>query len=269
VVAGALVVGVVAVALAVSAVAAPLQDSHEVTQRYEQAYEPFENQEFDNALVFLPTPYGDWLNHPFQPLRNDPGYDGDAVYALQEEQLAVAGAFPNRTLYRYSYRGEWAPYTRQTVTPRLREIRAVEGARVGTTFSVGLPRAAESVSVRASVGEAGDATATGRPRDGLDGTVTVSDGTLSVESPHFVENLTVPYEPDEPVKVVTFVDYASLGSFEYVLRLPVEQHADGYRALSPHMEVCRVPRLCGGEAAYVPGSHQDRIWMNTTAYGDR
>jgi len=269
VVAGALVVGVVVAALAVSAVAAPLQDSHEVTERYEQAYEPFEDWEFENALVFLPTPYGDWLNHPFQPLRNDPGYDGDAVYALQERELAVADAFPNRTLYRYTYRGEWAPDTRQGVTPRLREIRAVEGERVGTTFSLGIPQSAEAVNVRASVGESGEATATGRPRDGLDGTVTVSNGAVSVDSPHFVENLTVPYGPDEPVTVVTYVDYGNLGSFEYVLRLPVERHADGYRALSPHMEVCRVPRLCGGEAAYVPGSHSDRIWMNATAYGDR
>ena len=264
----ALVTAVLAVAATASAVAGPLQDNYEVTRQYEQAYEPFEDHEFENALVFLPTPYGDWLNHPFQPLRNDPGYDGDAVYAMQDREFEVVDAFPNRTIYRYSYRGEWVPFAGQSVEPRLREIHAVRGDSVSTRFSVGLPSYTEAVNVRASVGDDGDATAADLPDDGLDATLTVSADTVTVRSPHVADPVAVPYDPDEEVTVVTYVDYASLGSFEYVLRFPVERDEDGYRALSPHLEVCRAPRLCDGEAAYVPGSHAGGVWMNATLHAN-
>jgi len=44
--------------------------------KYEAAYEPIESASFDDDLVFVPTPYGEWLQHPFQSLRNDPGWGG-------------------------------------------------------------------------------------------------------------------------------------------------------------------------------------------------
>jgi len=262
-------VAVLAGGMAVAGVTAgaalvPLSDNHRVTEQYEQAYEPFENREFDDALVFLPTPYGDWLNHPFQALRNDAGYDGDAVYALQLREFAVVDAFPDRTYYRYTVRGEWLPHTRHSVTPRLREIHHIAGERVGVDMAFGVPAATEAVEARVSVGENGNSTAASMPRGGLDATATVANGTARVGSPQFVENLTVPYTDGEELELVVFVDDGSLGGFEYVVRLPVQERRDGYRALSPYLEVCRQPRLCGGEAAYVPDTHREGVWINAT-----
>jgi len=245
------------------ALSAPLEENYEVTEQYDQAYEPFEDREFDNAVVFVPAPYGDWLNHPFQALRNDPGYDGDAVYALQEREFAVVAAYPDRTLYRYTFRGEWIPYTGQSVEPNLRRIEHVSGERVRMDLSLGVPPAVETVEVRASVGEAGESTAASLDDD-IDVTATVANGTAQVDSSAFVENLTVPAERGENLRLVAYVDYGSLGGFEYVAELPLDRADGEYRALSPYLEVCRVPTRCGGEAAYVPGVHRDGVSMNAT-----
>jgi len=256
--------GLAVTGAAAGAAVAPLSDNYEVTEQYERAYDPIEDREFDDALVFLPTPYGDWLNHPFQALRNDPDYDGDAVYALGTREFTVVDAFPDRSYYRYTYRGEWLPTAGQPVTPRLQEVDHVTAGRVGAELAFGVPPATEAVEVRASVGTNGDSTAASLPRDGIDATATVGNGTARVTSTQFVENLTVPYAQGEDLKLVLFTDYGTLGGFEYIVRLPVRERGDGYRALSPQLEVCRSPRLCGGEAAYVPGTHRDGVWMNAT-----
>jgi hypothetical protein len=245
----------------------PIERNHDVTEQYEQAYEPFEDRDFENALVFLPNPYGDWLNHPFQSLRNDPGFDGDAVYALADRQFDVTDAFPNRTYYRYVYRGEWVPYSRQSVTPRLQRVHEVAGPNVTTDLSLGVPPAAETIEVRGSFGPDGDSTAASMPQDGIDATITVADGEATVRSPQFVENLTVQRHGDQPFKRVTYVDYGALGGFEYVLTLPVDRIREGYRVLSPRLEVCRSPKRCDGEAAYIPGQHRTGIHMNASVSG--
>ena len=262
-----LAVAVVVTAVTAGALAEPLSRNHAVTEQYEQAYEPFEDRSLDEAVVFLPDPYGEWLNHPFQPLRNDPGFDGDAVYALADRQFEVADAFPDRTYYRYVYRGEWIPYSRQAVTPRLQPVRLAEGASVTTALSLGVPPAAETVEVRGSFGQTGDSTAASLPRSGLDVTITVADGEATVRSPQFVRNLSVDRLTDQPFELVTYVDYGALGGFEYVVTLPVDRTRAGYRALTPSLDVCRSPKRCDGEAAYVPGQHRDGVWMNATITG--
>jgi hypothetical protein len=102
------------------------------------------------------------------------------------------------------------------------------------------------------------------PADGLAATAVATNGSLSVRSSSFSENLTVSHDGESPLKLVVYVDYGALGGLEYVIRLPL-QRADGqYRALTPYLEVCDTPRLCGGEAAYVPSEHREGIWMNAT-----
>jgi len=249
------------------AVAAPLADNYETTQQYEQAYEPFEEQSFENGLVFLPTPYGDWLNHPFQQLRNDPDYDGEVVYALQHREFAVVDAFPDRTLYRYSFRGEWVPFVGEAVSPRLREIQHVSGESVRLNLTLGVPDAVEIIELRASVGGEGDSTAAALT-DEIDATVVASDGAVTVRSPAFERNITVDHDGESPVRLVTYVDYGALGGFEYVTRLPLIREDGQYRALSPYLEVCRMPSRCDGEAAYVPGEHRSGISMEATLSAD-
>ncbi|MEF8783533.1 MAG: glycosyltransferase family 39 protein [Haloarculaceae archaeon] len=260
--AGLTLVALLASGLAVGAVASPLADNYEVTEQYERAYEPFESAEFENALVLLPTPYGDWLNHPFQALRNDPGYDGDAVYAIQERQFAVLDAFPERTPYRYTYRGEWLPHAGEAVTPRLQEIDVAEGETVRLSVSAGVPRFAESVSLRASTMRNGYAPLRS-PGERANLTVTFADGEAVVDSPSIDEAVVLPVDGRETLDLRLFVDYGSAAGFSYDLAAPVEYRNGTYRALTPRTEVCRSPTRCGGEAAYVPGGHREGISLET------
>jgi hypothetical protein len=247
----------------VGAVGAPLADNYETTEQYETAYEPIEQQSFENGLVFLPTPYGDWLNHPFQTLRNDPGFDGEVLYALQHREFAVVDAFPDRTLYRYTFRGEWIPFTGQSVTPHLREVDHVSGEQVRVNLTLGVPEKAEVIELRASVDGEGDRT-TAALTDELETTIVASNGTVSVRSPAFEQNVTVAHDGESDLRLVTYVNYGGLGGFEYVTRLPLVREDGRYRALSPYLEMCQVPSRCGGEAAYVPGEHRAGVSMSAT-----
>jgi len=259
----ALALAVVASGVAAGALVAPLSDNYETTQQYETAYAPFEDQGFENALIFLPTPYGDWLNHPFQALRNDPGFDGDAVYALQHREFAVVDAFPDRRLYRYSYRGPWLPFAGQSVTPRLREIEHVAGERVSLDLSLGLPEAVETVDVSTSAGAGANGTSAAL-RSELDVTVIAENGKVTARSPAFEDPVTVAHDGESSVELIAFVDYGALGGFEYAVRLPLLRDNGRYRAMTPYLEVCDSPGLCGGESAYVPGDHRTGVSMNAT-----
>jgi len=251
------VAGLVTGGLATAAVAGPLGDNADVTRQYERAYEPIESAEFENALVFVPTPYGDWLNHPFQYLRTDPGYDGEVVYALQERQFAVRDAFPDRSLYRYVYRGEWAPFLNRSVEGRLQEIRVATGEEVSLSIEAEVPESVQSLSVRASTTGNGYALAES-PGERITFTVRFLDGQAVIESPEFESPVVLPVAGRERLEVRLFADSGGAGSFSYDLTIPVEY--DGtYRVLTPRIEVCRNPRLCDGEAAYIPGQHREGV----------
>ena len=234
----------------------PLRDNREATATLATAYEPFEDRSLEDALVFLPTPQGDWLSHPFQALRNDPGYDGEVLYAIEERPFAVAEAFPDRALYRYTYRGRWAPTAGEPVTPALRRVRVVEGERLVLRASVGVPQGVERVSIRLAsggesayyVGEPADSElpfrlVVGPDRSRLEGAVRPGgSGTVPV---------------DDDVVVEALLEYPDGGAVNYRLRLPVETETN-VRAMSPHLEACLEPLRCGGEATYVPeATHGD------------
>ncbi|WP_225334202.1 DUF7846 domain-containing protein [Halomicrobium urmianum] len=258
---GAAVIG----AAGVGATAAPLADNYAVTERYETAYEPVEDRSFEHALVFLPTPYGDWLNHPFQALRNDPGYDGDAVYALRDRQFAVVDAFPDRTLYRYTYRGPWAPTAGATVEPHLQEIRHVRGESVYQDVAAGVPDGAELIAVEIAASGQRDSTTVTAPSS-FSGTLTVSNGTATLAGPALDDSLSVPVDGRETVETSIFVDYGTGAGFTYRLEHPVDAAGGAVRALTPYAEVCRGADRCGGESAYVPGAHRDGIRVNATIH---
>jgi 4-amino-4-deoxy-L-arabinose transferase-like glycosyltransferase len=272
-----------------SAVAAEphVRANAEVSDTYERAYAPFESRAFDEALVFLPTPYGPWLDHPFQPLRNDPGYDSEVLYAIEERPFAVIDAFPDRTLYRYSYRGRWAPTLGATVTPRLRPVETVAGERISLDATLGIPTDAERVSIRVATDD-GQAYygVRGTPRE-LPIEVVVAGGDVRVRGPVTpVGNPGVSTGARADVSVTVFVDYGTGTGFSYDLTLPVARgdaasadagstdtpgtdSADGMtRALSPAIEVCRRPLRCGSGAAYVPGTTRPGVFAETTLRAD-
>lgn len=279
VVSAGLVVGTVVFGgVAVAAVAEPVAENAAVSDQLSVAYEPVVETEFDHAVVFLPTPFGDWLNHPFQALRNDPGFgngpeaaaadhDGeeqdDVVYALRARQFAVVDAYPNRALYRYTYRGGWAPFLGKSVQPHLQRIDHVEGDRVVLDGTVGVPRGADGVSVRLTADGETAYHASNVTHGALPFSLVLTDGSARLTGP-FDGDTRVPISGRTDVELTVFVDFGAGQAFSYEFTLPVLAGDGGVRALSPYVEVCRDQRLCGGEAAYVPGSHHEGIFVETT-----
>jgi hypothetical protein len=275
---------VVLVLASVTAAAGPVSRNAAATQTYESAYEPFESGESvlgaptytppEDAVVFLPTPFGDWLNHPFQPLRNDPGFDGEAVYALRERQFAVVDAFPDRRLYRYSYRGEWSPQTATEVDARLQRIHHRAGERVTLSLSFGIPQRVESLSIRLAGADgqtyyAANSTAAGRlpltltvtrDRDADDITDPEHHATATLDGPiTSVGNRTITLDDHESLQLVVFLDYGTGAGFSYRVTLPTLVEYDEVRTLSPSVEVCRNPTRCDGEAAYIPNETREGV----------
>ncbi|WP_277541213.1 DUF7846 domain-containing protein [Haloarcula laminariae] len=262
-----LVGATVGAGVTVAAVAAPLGENYDVTQQYEQAYEPFDGRDLDDTVVFLPRTYGNWLNHPFQTLRNDPGFDGETVYAMQRQQFAVVDSYPDRSYYRYVYRGQWAPFLDQPVEPRLQRVREASGETVRTDISATMPAAVESVTVQLHNGTTNTSaneftTATDTSPLSLRLRTDANRSRLGGDS--LDESIAVPTPESGTVTVVAFVDYGADRAVKYRWVLPVNETDPGVRALTPRMEVCWSERLCGGQAAYVPGAHRDGIALNAT-----
>lgn len=253
--------------VAVAAVAAPMGENYDVTQQYEQAYEPFDGRELDDTVVFLPRTYGDWLNHPFQTLRNDPGFDGETVYAMQRQQFAVADAYPDRTYYRYVYRGQWAPFLGQSVEPRLQRVRVASGETVTTDISATVPAAAESVTVQLTNGTANTSAneyTTASDTSQLTLRLRTDANRSRLSGAAIEDSIAVPTPRDGTVTVIAFVDYGADRAVKYRWALPVNETGTGVQALTPRLEVCWSERLCDGQAAYVPGTHRDGITLNAT-----
>jgi len=261
-------VGVVAVAVcllvvavpAATALAEPIERNAEVTDTYRQAYAPVDDVP-DGSLVFLPTPYGDWMNHPFQALRNDPGFDGDVVYALRDRQFAVVDAHPQRQLYRYTYRGVWAPAAGEEVTPRIQPVEHVAGERVRLDLRLGVPSGVERVSIRLASEHgqayyvANDTRSSTERGSAITPSLVVGDGRARLRGVTPVSNATpIPIDERDDLQVTVFADYGAGNGFSYRAELPTATVDGRTRALTPYLEHCDRPLRCGDGAAYVPES---------------
>jgi hypothetical protein len=254
-------------------VAAPMERNAAHTETYEQAYEPFDEREFDDALVFLPTPYGPWLNHPFQYLRNDADFDGDAVYVMDRgaagtfEMLDVA---PDRTPYRYTYRGEWTanPHTREAI-PRLEQLTVHEGTSLDGETVVGIPDRVSHAVVRIET-ENGHSTHTVENlserlsvRWSLNGT----HASLDAVGGSPVEGSVVTESVGDVILVVRLVQPGS-GTLTYRQEIPVQRTEAGVAAVwPPERTVCPIVDDCGREGTYLPNrpeQHYDGVVFETT-----
>jgi len=188
---------------------------------------------------------------------------GDTVYAMQHRQFEVVDAFPDRTYYRYVFRGEWVLYLGLPVEPRLQPVSVAEGETVRTDVSASVPDQAALVSIRlTSEGENDYATVTGADR--LDLQLSTDRERMRLTGDGIDEQVSVPTPENGTVTLVMFVDYGTGAGFEYRAEIPVDRTAESVRTLTPRLEVCRDQRRCGGEAAYVPGTHREGISINAT-----
>ncbi len=271
-----LVVSLPAVAVAeADALGPPVERNAAYTAKYDRAYAPFESTELTDALVFLPPTYGEWRNHPFQWLRNDPGFDGPVVYATARnpaDDFAVLDAYPDRTPYRYRYHGAWTPAPTRHVVPVLERLRLVDGSRVTARTAVAVPDRIVGLTVAISNGD------TVRRYDyGGDIPETVTLGwTLTGEGASVRHpNLTTsgaggPVSIDGPGEVVLTVTITEPGggTLTYREAVQVRPAGDGVEVLwPPASSACPLVTDCGLRGTYLPDRPDTRptgIALNTT-----
>jgi hypothetical protein len=271
----ALVVAVLVLAGANAAVVAePLERNAAQTDTYEQAYEPFESQEFENAVVFLPTPYGDWLNHPFQYLRNDPGLDGPAVYALDrhpESDFRVIDAYPDRSLYRYDFRGEWTanPENRLAI-PKLEALSVRSGEDITAETVVGIPDRVSHATVRVETDE-GDLTRhVEDPDDRLTVGWSLDSERLSVDSigGNATVDGSVALTDTEEVVVLVRLSQPGAGTLTYRQEATVRTTGQEVDVIwPPKRTVCPHVDDCGQEGTFIPDETRAGVVFETRVVG--
>jgi len=262
----------VVVALAVSlpvvgvaqadALGPPVETNAAYTEKYDRAYAPFERAGFENALVFLPPEYGEWRNHPFQYLRNDPAFDGPAVYAMSlgpATDFALVDAYPDRTYYRYRYHGAWTPDPDDQVVPVLERVEVRETASLTAATTVAVPERVSTVTVGVAVdGVVHRYDHAGDPPGALtvDWTVTPDGVTVAGEglAPRTDEDAApVPIEDAEVVALTVTLTEPSGATLTYREELTVVATGDRVRAVwPPESSVCTLVTECGLDGTYVP-----------------
>lgn len=267
---GSFVVCAVLVVLVNSAVvSAPLERNAANTDKYENAYEPIVEASFDDALVFIPTPYGDWQNHPFQYLRNDPGFDGPVVYALDrgpEDDFAVVDEYPNRTVYRYAYQGEWTPSAYQHVTPKLELLEVERGSRVEVETIVAVPERVQRARVRLE-NENGSAVqySIDDPRESLSVGWSMDRDVARLEELEANSSVTLG-DADTITLLVTLVQPDG-STLTYRGEATVRKDSDAVEVIwPPERYVCLLVTNCGAEGTYIPGdsdAHREGISFET------
>ncbi len=276
----ALTVCVVAAVAAGSALTGPLSRDARNTAQYAQGYAPFTNGTAGTGdttsggppadrVVFLPQTDGAWLNHPFQYLRNDPGFDSRTIYAVDGvRSLAVTGAYPNRTYYRYEFRGTWVPTDDVPVHPALRRVHVTRGRPVTERLTVRLPRGTDFASVRV-------ASSSGHAYYDLNATpgnhtitLTVTDSRVRVgddiDAASSSGSTSIPVNASDDVTTTVYVETAPSVGFSYESRLPVGYRNGTRASLTPYLEACTDPRTCNGGAAYLPNRVPSQYYVNAT-----
>ncbi len=257
-----------------SVLADPVAANQARTETLATTYEPVREASLDHAVVFTPDTYGDWQAHPFQYLRNDPGFDGDVVYATEgppARDFAVLDATADRAPYRLTYRGDWNGAL-GPVTPRLEPLRVVAGDRVDARTRVGVPNGTTAARVRVE-------TDAGYRRYAVPGPVRAGE-TLTVRwsvGPDAVRartldaaggpGATLPPNASSVDLVVTFVDRTGT-SLSYRQTVTVERTGGQVRAVwPPETRVCRFTTDCGREGAWVGprGEYLGGVSVSTTA----
>jgi len=272
--------------LAVSGVAThralddPVERNADYTDRYERAYEPFEaraggewrggplgdDPAFENGLVFVPTPYGDWLGHPFQSTWNDAGLDGEAVYALSGppgETFAVLGAYPDRNYYRFAYRGTWTPEPSGDFRSTVQRLRVREGSGHEVRTTVGVVGTPSTVRLVAGTPDTDGATVaaydvTAERTGNLTVGWRVGPGRAAVTGEGFRPRNDGTLRFEGATRLALVVTFVQEGGATVSYRQELTVRTDGDRVelvWPPETRICRLTPDCGREGTYLgPGN---------------
>jgi hypothetical protein len=224
--------------------------------------------------VFVPDPYGDWLHHPFQYLRNDPGFDGDALYVINDgdvERFEAIDATDDRRPYRFTYRGEWTGAVTPT-EPALVPLDVKRGDRVDATTTVGIPARATRARARIVTEDGSARYAVGRVSDGpvtVDWGVDAADGNASIVAPNGTAAATAPLPAgvSRVTLLVTFVEPQGT-TVTYRQTASVDRTVRGVRVIwPPEIKVCSLTTDCGRDGVYVgpDGDYVSGVSIETSA----
>ena len=237
-----------------AALSDPWEENRQRTESLAATYEPFRTHQFEDALVYTPDPYGDWQQHPFQYLRNDPGFDGDALYVLDEGPDADIRALDatNRTPYRFTYRGEWTGAV-TPVEPALKRLRVLEGERISAVSRFGAPVEATAASVRIETEDGVARYRVDSVGDGVRVEWNLSSGGAAVTNHRQAAGPSRVPLPDGASEVDLVVRFATVGGASVTYRQEATVSADGrLRVLwPPETRVCRLRPECGTEGTWV------------------
>jgi 4-amino-4-deoxy-L-arabinose transferase-like glycosyltransferase len=254
-----------------AALSEPWAENRQRTENLGATYEPFHDETFDDALVYTPDPYGDWQQHPFQYLRNDPGFDGSSLYVLDEGPDADVRALDatTRTPYRFTYRGEWTGAV-TPVEPELTRLRVLEGERVSATSRFGAPDGATSASIRLET----ESDVARYRVDSADGRVSVAwdlsaQGASVTNHPQAAGPTRVDL-PSGASEVDLVVRFATVGGASVTYRQEATVSAEDGRIRvlwPPETRVCRLRPECGTEGTWVgpDGEYLSGVSVETAA----
>ena len=257
------------------AVTEPLDRNMAYTEKYETAYEPIESADFENALVFIPDPYGPWQNHPFQSLRNDPGFDGEVVYARDRDaagNFEVLATYPNRSVYRFAYRGEWTPNPDQHVAPKVESLSTPTGESLRAETRVGVAEQVTRAIVALDVDDETVIRDIDAPGETITANWTLENGSAQLLSadgtPVTGDNTSVPTDATENVGLRVILVDTGGNTYTYQQWTAVQSTPAGVQAVTPaERRVCRLTTDCDPEDAYLPDdptAHPEWVDFETT-----
>ena len=269
----------------------PVDENAAYTAQYDSAYRPFEQRTGGNwvggalgdehavsdAVVFVPTPYGPWLGHPFQSLSNDAGLDGEVVYAMDRPapgDFAVLDAYPDRTLYRYTYRGTYDPGGDGDLRAELKRLRVREVPRHRVRTTVGVTGTPSTVRLVAGDPDGSNPSVaryevTGTPDEELTVGWTVEPGSARVVGDGFRASGDGSVRWEGATDLALSVTFVQEGGSTATYRQELTARTDGDSVAlvwPPETRVCRLTPDCGREGTYLPGEddYLTGVAVNTT-----
>lgn len=102
--------------------------NYKYTEKNEKLYDPIVNSGISNSLIFIPTIYGPYLQHPFGFLVNDPSFNGSIVYAkdLGNRNIQLMKKYKDRNYYMFDYDGIYTESYDDNLTSRLIKLELLE-----------------------------------------------------------------------------------------------------------------------------------------------
>lgn len=247
------------------ALAPPLAENQEYTERFETVYAPMTTDgtlDPPRGIVFVPTPYGPWLGHPFQALRNPGDLRGETVFALDRDAdatFAVVDEYPDRQLHRFTFRGEWTAVPRGQVHGAIQPLQIRSGTSPLITFETGAVGRLSTVRLTD-----GDDAVTYRVAEDRKKTSTIrlrfarrnGTGQVNLVSPGLTptDGSEVAFRGSDDITLAVTYLQAGGATITYRLELAADVGPDGIRLVwPPELRVCRLTPDCGNEGTYIQG----------------